>query len=127
MIIKDGKILLGKRKGKHGAGAYALPGGHFEYMEKFEDSAKREIAEETGIEISDIEFLCVDNIRDYAPKHYVDIGFTAKWKSGEVVNKEPDVCEGWDWYDMDTLPSPLFPSVEHFIEAYKGGKRFFDK
>ena len=126
MIMKDGKVLLGKRKGKHGAGEYAWPGGHFEYMESFTDSAKREVMEETGMEIDNIRFLRLANLKEYAPKHYVDIGLIADWKSGEPVVMEPEKCESWDWYDIDNLPSPLFSGIETYIEAYKGGTNFYD-
>ena len=66
MVVKDGKVLLGKRKGSHGQGEYAWPGGHMEYMESFEECAKREVKEETGIEIADITFLRLMNLKMYA-------------------------------------------------------------
>jgi hypothetical protein len=55
-------ILLGKRKGAHGAGEYASPGGHLEHLERFATCAAREVREETGIEIGPIRFLRVLNI-----------------------------------------------------------------
>jgi 8-oxo-dGTP diphosphatase len=126
MVIKDGKILLGKRKGSHGEGEYAAPGGHMEYMESFEECAKREVAEEVGIEISAIRFLRLLNLKTYAPKHYVDIGLTAQWVNGEPKLLEPEKCEGWGWYDMDNLPAPLFATTQSYIEAYKTGRNFWD-
>lgn len=126
MIMKDGKVLLGKRKGSHGAGEYAWPGGHFEYMESFEDCAKREVHEETGMQIQKIRFLRLLNLKDYAPKHYVDIGLICEWKSGEPQVMEPDRCEGWSWYDVDDLPQPLFSTLPSYIEAYKTGRNFWD-
>ena len=56
MILKDEKVLLGKRKGSHGAGEYAFPGGHLEYLESFSTCAQREVMEECGIEIDQIRF-----------------------------------------------------------------------
>ncbi len=126
MIIKDGKVLLGKRKGSHGAGEYAWPGGHMEYMESFEGCAKREVQEETGMEIDNIRFLRLLNLKDYAPKHYVDIGLVADWKSGEAQIMEPDKIENWAWYEMDKLPEPLFGTIPTYFEAYKTGKNFWD-
>ncbi len=126
MIFKDRKILFGKRKNAHGEGEYAWPGGHLEHMEGFEECAKRETLEETGMEIDNIKFLRLLNFKDYAPKHYVDILLTADWKSGEPQVLEPHKCEGWDWYDIDNLPEPLFKAEYSGIEAYKTGRNFFD-
>jgi len=126
MVIKDGKVLLGKRKSSHGLGEYAFPGGHLEYMESFEGCARRETAEETGMEIGIIRFLCLVNIKQYHPKHYAHIGLVADWKSGNPQVLEPEKLESWDWYDMDNLPQPLFATISIHIEAYKTGKNYFD-
>lgn len=126
MVMKGDKVLMGLRKGSHGAGQYAWPGGHLEYMESFTHCAQREVREETGVEIENVRFLRLLNLKDYAPKHYVDIALIADWKSGEPQVLEPHKCAGWDWYDIDELPQPLFSTIVTYIEAYRTGKTFFD-
>lgn len=126
LILKDGKILFGKRKGSHGEGEYAFPGGHLEYMESFEECARREIMEECGIEVTNIQFQFLANVTAYAPKHYVHVSLTAEYAGGDLAVKEPDKCEGWDWYDIDHLPEPLFKMCPMAIEAYKTKRNYFD-
>jgi 8-oxo-dGTP diphosphatase len=126
MIFKDGKVLLGTRKGSHGKGEHAFPGGHMEYMESFEETAKREVLEEAGIEIENVRFLCLQNLKTYAPKHYVDIGLIADWKSGEPQTTEPDKIGDWDWYAVDNFPQPLFSTIPVYLEALKNGRNFWD-
>lgn len=128
LLVKGNKILLGKRKNAHGDGEYAGFGGHLEGLESFEDGVAREVAEEGGsdIKINNLRFLCVTNLRKYAPKHYIDVGMTAEWSAGEPQIMEPDKIESWDWYDMDNLPSPLFGVIENYVKAYKSGVTYFN-
>lgn len=108
-IIKDNKILLGKRIGAHGEGTWCLPGGNLEYFESFKDCAKRELLEETGLEIDDINFLTATNdMFKEENKHYVTLFLNAKIIEGELINKEPEKCEQWDWFKWDNFPTPLF-------------------
>jgi hypothetical protein len=39
---------------------------------------------------------------------------------------EPEKCEGWEWYDLNNLPEPLFGCEPVYLEAYKTGKNYFD-
>lgn len=125
MVWKNGRVLLGKRKNSHGAGQYAFPGGHFEYMESFEDCVNRELSEECGIQVENIKFQLIANIKDYAPKHYVQISFTADWKSGEPKTLEPEKCEGWDWYDPKHLPENIMINSLLSFESLKTGRNYF--
>lgn len=125
-MLKDGKLLLGKRRGAHGAGEYASPGGHLEHLEAFATCAAREVKEETGVEIGGLRFLRVLNTTQYAPRHYVDLAFAADWVSGEPTALEPDKIEGWGWYPLDALPSPLFGTLPTALEALRAERRCFD-
>ncbi len=127
MILKDGKVLLGKRKNSHGSGEYAFPGGHLEYMEGFAECAKREVLEECGIDIKNIKFQHLANVTHYSPKHYTHIGLISDWENGDPKVLEPEKCEGWEWFSIDNLPENLFLQSRLGIESYKTGKNFFDK
>lgn len=118
IIFKDGKVLMGKRKGDHGGGFWAPPGGHIEWKESFEECAARETREEAGIEIQNIKFVHATNDfhRD-KDEHYVTVFMIADYDSGDVQNCEQDKCEGWHWKDWDDLPQPLFHPVESFLAS----------
>lgn len=126
MILKDGKVLLGKRKGSHGEGEYSFPGGHLEYMESFLGAGVREVKEESGINIKNIRFQFLANLKKYAPKHYVHIGLIADWADGEPKVLEPEKCESWAWHDLDKLPEPRFETLNFALESYKSGNNYFD-
>ncbi|MCB9798175.1 NUDIX domain-containing protein [Candidatus Nomurabacteria bacterium] len=126
MIFKDGKVLVCKRKGAHGQGQYAWPGGHLEYMESIVECAKRETREEAGIEIENVRFLRLMNLKEYAPKHYVDIAMIADWKSGEPQVLEPEKCEFWGWYDPCEIPQPRFGALDTYLDALETGNNFYD-
>ena len=126
MIFKDDRVLMGKRLGSHGEGQYSFAGGHMEYMESFEDCARREVLEETGIEIKNIRFLMVANVKQYDLKHYVHLTLLADWKNGDPEVLEPNKCEEWLWFDLDNLPEPMFDMCIKSFEAYKNGQCYFD-
>jgi 8-oxo-dGTP diphosphatase len=129
LIIKDGNlVLLGKRKNSHGDGEYGGVGGHMEGLETFADTIMRELREEIGeeIQITDPKFLCLSNIRDYAPKHYVDIGMVANWISGEPKVMEREKIEGWGWYPLDNLPAPLFTAPANYVKALRTGVSLYE-
>ena len=67
-----GCILLSRRKSSAGAGTWALPGGHLEFGETFEQCAARETKEETDVDLTNIRVVCVNNAVDLpANYHYV--------------------------------------------------------
>lgn len=108
-VFKEGKFIMGKRLGSHGEGSWSIPGGHMEFGESFEDTAKREVLEETGLKIKDVRFGAVTN--DYFEsenKHYITIWVLSNYESGEATIKEPNKYVNQEWFDFDSLPTPLF-------------------
>ncbi|KAK4430159.1 Nudix hydrolase 1 [Sesamum alatum] len=117
-LLNGNKVLLGRRRSSVGRNTFGLPGGHLEFGESFEECAAREVKEETGLDldIHKIEYLTATNNVHSSPHplHIVTILMRAIQADPHQnpQNLEPEKCEGWDWYDWDNLPRPLFGPLE---------------
>lgn len=116
-VIKDGKLLMGKRIGKTGYGTWCLPGGHFEWGESLASAAARELEEETSIKSNDLEFLHLVN-EPRKDTHYVHIDFFAKNWQGEPKVTEPEKFTEWNWFDLNNLPDPIFGGHQKLISVF---------
>lgn len=125
MIINDGRILLGHRskKRKDTGGIFepdtwTLPGGKQEYNETYFEGAKREVKEETNLDISNLElFGAADDIQP--DRHYITMHVIAKSFSGELITMEPEKEDEWRWFDLNELPENIYTPSWKFIDNYK--------
>ncbi|NGX45380.1 MAG: RNA pyrophosphohydrolase [Chlamydiae bacterium] len=119
MVIHEGRVLFGKRKGAHGSGDWSFPGGHLEHGEDVADCARRELLEETGLRARSLELgPWVSDIID--GNHYITLFAFVYEFEGELVCMEPEKCEGWHWLDANHLPQPLFPPIESLMRKMGG-------
>lgn len=89
VVLRGDQVLLVRRGKPPGVGSWTLPGGAQELDETCEQAARRELAEETGLQVGPLVLAAVvDSIRhDDAGKvqyHYTIIDYAARWRSGEA-------------------------------------------
>ena len=132
MILKDGKVLLGKRHEDpvkassllNGAGTWTMPGGKLHFGETFEEGAKREVIEETGMKLNKVDVICVSNDM-VETAHFVTIGLFSDAFEGEASVMEPDEITEWRWFDLDDLPNPIFFPSAKVLKNYLD-KKFYE-
>lgn len=124
ILNERGEVLLGLRTASHGAGEWALPGGHLEFGETVFQTAKREVKEETDLDIDTFELISVcDEMRYIVSdgKHYLNLGVVGTYVGGEPKAMEPHKCREWRWFPLDQLPEPLFESTELTLRSFRDG------
>jgi 8-oxo-dGTP diphosphatase len=130
MLIRDGKMVLGKRhvdpeKASSllgGAGSWTFPGGKLDFGETFEDAVAREVLEETGLQIHSRRLQLISVSNDIvANAHFVTLGFLHELEEGEPEVREPDEITMWDWFPIANPPSPLFVATERILQNFSKG------
>ena len=119
VIIENNKVLLNREKKKFGSELFMFPGGVVDdYEIPLEDTARREVMEELGIEIEIIKplrTLVVDRIGREGKKAIL-VHYLAK-RIGEIKPSEETI--EWNWFDIDNLPSNCAENVKQIIQDLK--------
>jgi 8-oxo-dGTP diphosphatase len=106
-------VLLGERRGSHGSGTWAPPGGHLEYGESIEACARRELEEETGLTGGRVAAgPYTSDLFEAEGLHYVTLFVVVTDVTGEPVVREPAKCARWEWFRWSEPPSPLFAPLQ---------------
>ena len=116
---QTGKVFL--MKSHKWRDQYVIPGGHIELGETMETALRREIQEETGLSIYDIEFASLQEfIFDetfHEKRHFLFIDFICKTKADESDIVLNDEAQEYVWVSIDeALALPIDPYTRRLIE-----------
>ena len=129
VVVCSNKILLEKRKNEPGKGKWSIPGGIVELGEKTEQTAIREVKEETNLTVENPELLdVVDNVElDENGKvkyHFVIIDYFVRLKGGRL-KASSDAAE-LKWVNLDNVENYVLTRTfrEFFIRNREKLEKF---
>lgn len=121
VINACGQILLEHRRDN---GFWGYPGGCNELFEDMEDTARREVREETGLLCGRLELFV---LKSGESRHYfypngdevsaVEAVYVCREFTGELTPQESEVTEV-GFFDASALPTPIGPFNQDVIHAY---------
>lgn len=126
---KDDKVFL--MKSYKWRGKYTMPGGHVELGETLEAALKREIKEETGLSIFDIDFVIMHEfIHDNAfwkKKHFIFLDYACRTIEDNIVLN--DEGQEYIWASLEEVENlDIDPYTKKAIDAVAEKRRaWFDK
>jgi len=100
VLVTRGELLLLARGDHHPEGMYSTLAGFIEPGETAEHAVHREVREEVGIEISNLEYW---GSQPWPFPHQLMLGFYAEYKQGELIFEDEEITEA-DWWHYQKLP-----------------------
>jgi 8-oxo-dGTP diphosphatase len=118
LVMKGDRFLLVKRANVSKSGYWKSPGGYMQFGETPEQTAIREIQEEIGLTIDDPKFRCItDDVFEDEQKQFITIWMVAHYNGGEPKVTAPDEEAEVQWFNWQSLPSPLYLDLQHLLEG----------
>ena len=103
------QVLFGRRPLDDGSVVWQLPGGWIERGESPVAAARREVLEETGLEIEPPLFVAVTSNRFAGEDHSISLYFEAQCRDAAVLSSgEGQPGCGWQWRQWDDVGDDLF-------------------
>ncbi len=103
------RVLLIRRKKEPFAGSWALPGGFVDANERLADAARRELVEETGVTVADLEQLYTAGDPGRDPRGWtVTVAYLAQVAPDALKPVAADDADAVGWFALDELPSLAF-------------------
>jgi 8-oxo-dGTP diphosphatase len=119
------RILLIKRKREPFAGRWALPGGFVDEGEKLADAARRELKEETGVAVEELEQLYTAGDPGRDPRGWtVSVVFLARGDAKKLKAKAADDAADVGWFPLDDPPEMAF---DHAMLLQRARARLEDR
>jgi NAD+ diphosphatase len=112
VLVKDGDRVLLARKREWAPGRYALVAGFVDNGESLEGAVAREVKEEVGVDVTDIQYVGSQN---WPFPSQIMLGFVATYAGGTVAVDQEELDDA-RWFPADALPDgPSRHSIARFI------------
>jgi len=115
ILIEDGKLLLIRRAAEPFKGQWALPGGMIGADETAEDCLKREMKEETALEVEPVQFVGLYSDPKRDPRTTISAAYLVKRISGELG--AGDDAGEVAWFKLGSLPELCFDHSKIVTDA----------
>ena len=123
ILNKNNEILLQLRNKAPEKEYWSIPGGKVEMFETLEEAIKREVKEETDVNVEVIECLGICNhIVTNEETHWVSPSFLCKIVEGEPKIMEPTKHLDMKWFSLDNLPEKLTITTKDAVSNFKNYK-----
>lgn len=97
-------------------GLWSPPGGHLDFGESPFAAAVRETREETGVEVSNVEFVAMTNdLLADVDKHYITIWMRAETSAPAITIGDTEEIVEAGWFDVAAMPQPRFAFFENLL------------
>jgi 8-oxo-dGTP diphosphatase len=115
---KKPRVLLIRRKHEPFAGRWAIPGGFIEMAETLEESARRELREETGLEVGDLEQMAAYGDPGRDPRgRTISVAYLARIDVPPDRLAAADDAAALGWHALANLPELAFDHAQILADA----------